>query len=89
MGELGHAGARGAVNGAAEKDMKQQSPNIGNQTAWQRSARAWDRFWFTPADPTVLGAIRICCGVITLYTTRTESCDEKERVRTPAPSHGL
>src|SRR5947209_19286604 len=30
-------------------------------------ARAWDRFWFTPADPTTLGLIRICCGIITLY----------------------
>jgi len=29
--------------------------------------RAWDRFWFTPADPTTLGLIRICCGIITLY----------------------
>lgn len=30
-------------------------------------ARAWDRFWFTPRDPTVLGLIRICCGLLTLY----------------------
>src|SRR5438067_13941786 len=30
-------------------------------------ARAWDRFWFTPADPTTLGLIRICCGIVTLY----------------------
>src|SRR4051812_9284159 len=29
--------------------------------------RAWDRFWFTPAEPTTLGLIRICCGIITLY----------------------
>src|SRR2546428_7124937 len=49
--------------------MKQQSANAAHQTLWQTSARAWDRFWFTPADPTVLGAIRICCGLITLYTT--------------------
>jgi hypothetical protein len=32
-----------------------------------RSARAWNRFWFTPADPVVLGFIRICCGLVTLY----------------------
>ncbi|MCC6417100.1 MAG: hypothetical protein IT429_02500 [Gemmataceae bacterium] len=32
------------------------------------AASAWDRFWFTPADPTVLGAIRICCGLVTFYT---------------------
>jgi hypothetical protein len=30
---------------------------------------AWDRFWFSPADPTTLGLIRLCCGIITLYTT--------------------
>jgi hypothetical protein len=29
--------------------------------------QAWARFWFRPADPTVLGAIRICCGLIVFY----------------------
>ena len=29
---------------------------------------AWNRFWFTPADPTVLGLIRLTCGAITTYT---------------------
>jgi len=29
---------------------------------------SWNRFWFTPADPTVLGLIRFCCGAITTYT---------------------
>jgi hypothetical protein len=29
---------------------------------------AWNRFWFTPADPTVLGLIRLSCGAITTYT---------------------
>jgi hypothetical protein len=33
-----------------------------------RTVSAWNRFWFTPADPTVLGLIRICCGLITFYT---------------------
>src|SRR5262249_45576531 len=34
-----------------------------------RSGReAWDRFWFTPADPTVLAVVRICCGLVTFYT---------------------
>jgi hypothetical protein len=32
-----------------------------------RMVRGWKRFWFTPADPTLLGLIRICCGLITLY----------------------
>src|SRR5438105_3585647 len=31
------------------------------------AAAAWDRFWFTPADPKLLGMIRICCGLIVLY----------------------
>jgi hypothetical protein len=34
----------------------------------KRVLRAWEHFWFTPADPTLLGLIRICCGVVTLYT---------------------
>jgi hypothetical protein len=29
--------------------------------------RAWDTFWFKPADPTVLGLIRLCCGLVVLY----------------------
>lgn len=33
----------------------------------RRGLAAWDRFWFSPTDPTVLGFIRIWCGLITLY----------------------
>ena len=29
---------------------------------------AWNRFWFTPGDPTVLGAVRILTGSIVVYT---------------------
>ncbi|MCS6850405.1 MAG: HTTM domain-containing protein [Gemmataceae bacterium] len=29
--------------------------------------QAWNRFWFTPADPTPLGLIRICTGLLVLY----------------------
>lgn len=29
--------------------------------------RAWGRFWFSPADPTPLGLIRICCGLVLVY----------------------
>src|SRR5262249_23419864 len=43
-------------------------PDLSRQPLWQHAARAWDRFWFSPADPTVLAVIRICCGLITLYT---------------------
>ena len=38
--------------------------------AWMRS---WERFWFTPADPTLLGAVRVVTGLITLYTFITYS----------------
>jgi hypothetical protein len=31
-------------------------------------AEGWDTFWFRPADPTLLGAIRICAGLMLLYT---------------------
>ncbi len=37
------------------------------QEPLRNAARAWDRFWFSPGDPTTLGLIRICCGLITLY----------------------
>jgi len=32
-----------------------------------RMVQAWDRFWFQPANPTTLGLIRICTGVLVLY----------------------
>ena len=28
----------------------------------------WDAFWFTPADPTLLGVIRVLTGLMLLYT---------------------
>src|SRR5579884_4442585 len=31
------------------------------------SVRGWDRFWFHPADPTTLGLIRLCAGLVVLY----------------------
>jgi hypothetical protein len=31
-------------------------------------ADAWSRFWFTPADPTLLGLMRLLAGMVTLYT---------------------
>src|SRR6266478_3651905 len=33
-----------------------------------RWLRGWEQFWFTPADPTLLALIRICCGMIVVYT---------------------
>jgi hypothetical protein len=38
-------------------------------------AAAWDRFFFHPADPTTLGMIRICCGLIAVYTLVAFSWD--------------
>jgi hypothetical protein len=34
----------------------------------QSISRGWDRFWFTPADPTLLAVIRIWTGLMLLYT---------------------
>lgn len=34
----------------------------------QSVSRQWDRFWWTPADPTLLAVIRICTGLMLLYT---------------------
>jgi uncharacterized membrane protein YphA (DoxX/SURF4 family) len=33
----------------------------------RRTAAAWNQFWFTPADPTLLGVIRFCTGLMLLY----------------------
>lgn len=32
------------------------------------STAAWNRFWFRPADPTLLGLIRLCTGLMLVYT---------------------
>ncbi len=37
------------------------------QTA-QSVATDWNRFWYTPADPTLLGLIRIMTGLMLIYT---------------------
>ncbi len=37
--------------------------------------RAWNGFWFRPSDPTTLGLIRICCGLIALYTHAAYTTD--------------
>ena len=45
-----------------------------------RMGGSWNRFWFTPADPTVLAVIRIITGVITLYTLIAYCFDLQEFV---------
>lgn len=42
--------------------------DIQAEPLWQRVVQGWNAFWFTPRDPTVLGLMRILCGVVTLYT---------------------
>ncbi len=37
--------------------------------------RAWDRFWFRPSDPTVLGLIRLCTGLVLVYSQLMFSFD--------------
>jgi Vitamin K-dependent gamma-carboxylase len=32
-----------------------------------RVLQGWDRFWFRPCDPTTLGLVRVCTGVIVLF----------------------
>jgi Vitamin K-dependent gamma-carboxylase len=39
-----------------------------NKTTDQSFMQAWEQFWFAPADPSLLGLIRIACGMIVVYT---------------------
>src|SRR5437764_14274926 len=39
------------------------------------AVRSWNRFWFTPADPTLLGLIRLCTGLLAVYTIFTYTWD--------------
>ena len=43
-------------------------PAIAPRSAWA----AWKGFWFRPADPTTLGFIRICTGLLVLYIQKSE-----------------
>jgi len=38
-------------------------------------AGAWNRFWFSPADPTTLGLVRLCCGLLVFYVHLAYSPD--------------
>lgn len=44
------------------------SKGAADTNVMPHALRAWERFWFTPADPTLLGLIRLTCGLIVLYT---------------------
>ena len=43
-------------------------PRFGRNRRLTRMADAWNAFWFTPQDPTLLGLMRILAGMVTLYT---------------------
>jgi hypothetical protein len=49
--------------------------NQSGRSLGERAVQAWDRFWFTPFDPTLWAIIRIFCGVIILYTFLAYSYD--------------
>src|SRR5579871_1925921 len=40
-----------------------------------RAWDAWNGFWFTPANPTTLGLIRICTGLLIVYIHLAYSYD--------------
>jgi hypothetical protein len=50
-------------------DQNNPLPSAHNNAIQVESAfrDRWNRFWFQPTDPTALGAIRLCTGLILLY----------------------
>jgi hypothetical protein len=53
-------------------------PAASAPPVWQRLAGAWDRFWFAKGDPTTLGLIRICTGLVMAYTMIVFTVDLQE-----------
>ncbi len=45
--------------------MTKQPSEVAVLPRWMRG---WERFWFTPMDPTPLALMRILCGLVVLYT---------------------
>lgn len=41
----------------------------------ERFGQAWNHFWFTPSDAFVLSVVRVCTGLIGLYTVLTYTAD--------------
>jgi hypothetical protein len=50
-------------------ERKPPAPLPATEAPLLNLAKAWDRFWFTPADPTTLGLMRLLGGLLTLYVT--------------------
>ena len=42
---------------------------------FQELGAVWNRFWFEPTDPIVLSAIRVCAGLMLLYTHQVWTLD--------------
>jgi hypothetical protein len=56
--------------------MSQAYASLDVRAGWPlRAVQAWDRFWFSPGDPTVLGLMRICCGLMLLWIYGAYSWD--------------
>lgn len=53
-------------------------PGPGLLGSLRRWGQAWDRFWFTPASPTLLAWIRIGAGLIALYVFIAFTLDFEE-----------
>jgi len=45
---------------------------------WQSAARGWNAFFFTPADPTPLGLIRIAVGLLALWSLAVYGLDLRD-----------
>ncbi len=58
-----------------EKPLGEQSIPEYLTTLQDLGAREWDRFWFTPQDPYVLGLLRVVTGLIVLYAHVIYSLD--------------
>lgn len=58
--------------------MKQSITQTESGGVLRALAESWNRFWFSPADPTMLGVIRIIAGVLTLYVHLAYSYDLQE-----------
>lgn len=53
---------------ARPPDLPSLSPAAYASALSNRTIEVWDGFWFTPRDPIVLGLVRICAGLMLLYT---------------------
>ena len=51
-----------------------EAPGSGGN-AILKMAESWNAFWFKPADPTMLGLMRICCGLLVVYVHLAYSFD--------------